>query len=481
MEYKYYIIKVKNKNTIAYKIGEFSNTSRPEELIKKYESTFANTKAIKLAEGLLPCNSEKRLNDKTIHKIILKEKKFVKYDGYLLTSSDDGKDEFFRLHDNENMTDDEVVNYIADVVKRLGENEENFKGKVNRVKNQILNYAEQKHLVGNYYINKIDELQSLNEDIKLNILFIGQFDPYIIAGLALYNDVTIWYDSKDQKITYIDKIEQNLTYVEDLEGLLKMCKKFDYIIANLPYSIGNELTKTIIENVEFKKYINLMPTSKYKSKELYRYVKDIERVEDTFEDADVGDSLTLAQLDKTPCGFSSYDELEMCKYEPKLLKFYKGNSKRENNINYSYIYKISQNKEEVRDALNKANSNTYFFVYRRTSKDGIHTNDDAIDRKWNLGQNVSNTIFDITKWTGGAWGTQGGFIQFNAKNEKDNFTEFWYRDGKDGLMNKLIKGLNKSCGTIELAIPRVDWTRKWTAEEILKEYGYTDEEIKEII
>ena len=29
--------------------------------------------------------------------------------------------------------------------------------------------------------------------------------------------------------------------------------------------------------------------------------------------------------------------------------------------------------------------------------------------------------------------------------------------------------------------PKVDWTRSWTVEEILKEYGYTNEEIKEVM
>ena len=32
-----------------------------------------------------------------------------------------------------------------------------------------------------------------------------------------------------------------------------------------------------------------------------------------------------------------------------------------------------------------------------------------------------------------------------------------------------------------IMIPNVDWTHSWTDEEILKDYGYTDEEIKEIL
>jgi hypothetical protein len=29
--------------------------------------------------------------------------------------------------------------------------------------------------------------------------------------------------------------------------------------------------------------------------------------------------------------------------------------------------------------------------------------------------------------------------------------------------------------------PKVDWTRSWTVEEILKEYGYTQKEIEEVL
>ena len=29
--------------------------------------------------------------------------------------------------------------------------------------------------------------------------------------------------------------------------------------------------------------------------------------------------------------------------------------------------------------------------------------------------------------------------------------------------------------------PKVDWTRSWTVEEILKDYGYTEDEIKTVM
>ena len=481
-----YIIKIEYKGKIfGYKIGEYDGGTRTENLIKKYQ--FNANPTILISDIELPHNYERRLQDKDVHKKIIADEVFVNLDKAVIRdvlSESDGKHEFFRLYDGrqkEFNTDEKIINYIKSVVEELGKNEDNFKAKLSERKDIRLQYNGQTHLVKNYYINKILQKSSVYEDIKQNILCIGQFHPDFIASLSGYNDVAILYDDKDQKTTYIDAIEKNLTYCYSIEEVIKMCKKFNYIIANPPYGIGNELTKTVIENVSFDKYINLMPASKYKSKELYKYVTDIERVEDTFEDATVGDSLTLATLNRTAVGFNSFEELEMCKFEPKLLKFYKGNLERKNNINYIYLYRQGCNtREEVREALDKLNSNYHFYMLYRTADHGIHTDDSALDRIWNLGTNVSPKVFDVIR-QGAGYGSQGGYIFFNSKNEKDNFTDFWYRNGKNGLMHKLIKGLNKSSGTIELAIPRVDWTRKWTDEEILKEYGYTEEEIKEIL
>ena len=41
---------------------------------------------------------------------------------------------------------------------------------------------------------------------------------------------------------------------------------------------------------------------------------------------------------------------------------------------------------------------------------------------------------------------------------------------------------NKDGGTaLGKYLPKVDWTRSWTVEEILKDYGYTDIEIENIM
>lgn len=382
------------------------------------------------------------------------------------------------------MSDDEVVSYVKEVIDKLGKDENNFKTKLKNPKNIIISYrGQQNHVVRNYYINKILEyIPGIYDNIYQSFLLIGQFDEQFVSQLSGYNKVYILYDSEEQKINYIDAVEKNLYYFYNTDEVLKMCKKFDYIIANPPYAMGNELTKTVVENVEFGKYINLMPASKYKGKKLYRYVESIDKVEDHFDDAEVGESLTITTMSKIVDKFKSFEELEMCKFDKRFKKFYEMNSKKKNNIKYCYLYRQGcKTEQEVREALNKINSDTDFFITRRTPDDGIHMGEDAIDRKFNLIKNSSNLILGITKQGSNGYQTQGGFIFFNTPTEKGNFAEFWYRDGKNGLMNKLIKGLNKKCSPIDIAIPRVDWSHPWTDEEILKEYGYTEEEIKEIL
>ena len=488
--YYCYIIKItKNNKLRGFKIGERGDTDRVENLIKKYEEDKKNVKAEVLIPDIpLPHNKEKRLNDKAVHRQLIKEKRFVKQDSDTLkeiTSENDGKGEFFRLRDGVKMSDDDIVSYVKEVIDKLGKDESNFKTKLKNPKNIIISYrGQQNHVVRNYYINKILEyIPGIYNNIYQSFLLIGQFDEQFVSQLSGYNKVYILYDSEEQKINYIDAVEKNLYYFYKTDEVLKMCKKFDYIIANPPYAMGNELTKTVVENVEFGKYINLMPASKYKGKELYRYVESIEKVNNVFEDTkDKLDSLTVATMSKTANTFNSFEDLEMCKFDERFRRFYENNSKRENNLKYCYMFRQGcKSEQEIKDAYKMLCSDTDFYVGCRVASDGVHVENEALDRIWNLGNNVSSDIFGVSKQGDCGYSSQGGFIFFRVKEEKNNFADFWYRNDKNGLMHKLIKGLNKNKGTIDVAIPRVDWSHPWTDEEILKEYGYTEEEIKEIL
>ena len=478
--YYCYIIKItKNNKLRGFKIGERGDTDRVENLIKKYEEDKKNVKAEVLIPDIpLPHNKEKRLNDKAVHRQLIKEKRFVKQDSDTLkeiTSENDGKGEFFRLRDGVKMSDDDIVSYVKEVIDKLGKDENNYKTKLKNPKNIIISYrGQQNHVVRNYYINKILEyIPGIYNTIYQSFLLIGQFDEQFVSQLSGYNKVYILYDSEEQKINYIDAVEKNLYYFYNTDEVLKMCKKFDYIIANPPYAMGNELTKTVVENVEFGKYINLMPASKYKGKELYRYVESIHKVEDNFDDACVGESLTITEMSKTADTFSSFEELEMCKFDKRFRKFY------ENNLHRCLSFALSPSDSKPDKEI--YNQDTDFYIYIRAAANGVDMSGGSYE--WNNKLKTEEELKTYIVRTTEVKGTRlvGQFVYFKTAAEKKNFTNFWYCNGTLGLMHKLIKGLNKTSGVVNLAIPRVDWSRPWTDEEILKEYGYTEEEIKEIL
>ena len=49
-------------------------------------------------------------------------------------------------------------------------------------------------------------------------------------------------------------------------------------------------------------------------------------------------------------------------------------------------------------------------------------------------------------------------------------------------MSKIFTAVNADSYVVPSKFtPKVDWTRSWTVEEILAEYNYTEEEIKEVM
>ena len=484
-QYYCYAIKITTSDSFrGVKIGECGDTDRVENLSRKYEEDKKNVKTKVIVSGIpLPCLNKKRLNDKTIHKRIIKDGLFVKQDSSVLkeiTGADDGKDEFFRLKDDVVMSDEEIAKYLKDIIADLGKDEKNFTANIEKpLRYRKNNEKKQKHYVDEYYINIFSKYLG-NIGKEKTFFLIGQFHEQFVSYIARDNTIYILYDSEDDKGKYIDVVKNNLYYFYDLDEVLKMCKKFDYIIANPPYAMGNELTKTVVENVEFGKYINLMPVSKYKGKELYRYVESIEKVEDHFDDACVGESLIVTEMSKTADTFSSFEELEMCKFDERFRKFYEKNLTLV--ATYSKIISEIQGfrtENSIQNFILTLDKNLDFLFINRVADHGVDLS--GLPFEWNINKSVEPK--DISFGTQGDKGfrAQYGFISFNSDIEKNNFTEFYYRNGKNGLMHKLIKGLNKSSGSIELAIPRVDWSHPWTDEEILKEYGYTEEEIKEIL
>ena len=215
--------------------------------------------------------------------------------------------------------------------------------------------------------------------------------------------------------------------------------KFDQIYSNPPYSIGNKTT------AEYKKHANktvcLMPLSCYKNKsnELWRYVESMELADPKmFADATITDNLCICTLmNETVDKFKTYEEMSMESYDPKFSVFYE----------YNKAHKVLEMKfhptKGYLEYLNK-NHNRIFINSVRIAAGGyakVGLSKDWYDGKAGLPIDNEGSI-------------QIFAVEHKNKEANDNYATFVFNSS---FLNDAIKGLNKTNGTVSIAIPQIDW------------------------
>lgn len=318
------------------------------------------------------------------------------------------------------------------------------------------------------------EKRSINDTGYKSSINLG--DTYIINWEAFDRDSKIPQEIRDEMLKAFKKNLRDLKKMATNEKIL--------VIANPPYKASGAITKAVLKILKPDEYINLMPINDYKcggqKDRLYNYIKSIEITPNNiFEDVIV--TTSLASLSSKKINDLNDDEFDIMCCNHKYEKFYKKNIKREilwkKEVLPASLGKNTE--EECRENLKTLNNRTDFMLPARTVLDGTHKTKDCQDYKWNIEKSTTYLDFTISyNKSLKKYYPNLGFIYFNNEIEFNNFCDYWYRGD---LSNKLIKGLNKTGGSWSIAIPRIDWNRAWTDEEILKDYNFTEEEIKEII
>ena len=259
--------------------------------------------------------------------------------------------------------------------------------------------------------------------------------------------------------------------------------KFDLIIANPPYGKpGANITKNISDNVYFEEYVNLLPMNDYKrndSKDLFRYAREMENINDGFKDAAV--TTHLCKIAKEPNNIT-LDEFEISNYIDRSLdKYFTENRNRQH---YAFDSVEFSGATDIQFKEFKQ-STTVVFGSRDICNGHLAYKKDIPVYKYNYGLINNTELFEARKATRNGkydgWLHVAG-ITFNTEIEKDNLVKFIYSEDGFRFISKVFTAMNID-GTINAGkvFPKVDWTHSWTVEEILKDYGYTDIEIENIM
>lgn len=437
----YYIIKICRDNRTLYKIGEAKTATRAQQLVEKY-TVNRHVSAELLFKEELPHTNKKRLNDKTIHSHLTELERVDPYLFRGLVGEDDGSTEAFFAR---NKTDEELIAYVKSIVDVLGADIRNFTVNYHAANVRFISDTKDRlHIVQNELVDVIENkfgspIHTLQDK---TILLIGQFDPSWVATFALYNNIYIMHDSSEQIHMYgYLPLNNKIKYISETKELFDMGLDFDLILANPPYKQGNEITNNIVNNVSFDTYINLMPLSCYKGKKLYQHVREFELVDPKlFEDAAITDNLNIAVLTDHESDVE-WDEFEMQSFDQRFIEFYRLNAH------------LPANYECIRapETLDNICIDTDFYVSVRTAQDGVHKLDEnAFDISWNWHNEYNEPHY--SKYDKAYWCS---FYKYTTSAEKRNLCRFWY---KNPLMNELIKGMHKTGGSINPAIPKINWS-----------------------
>ena len=341
-----------------------------------------------------------------------------------------------------------------------------------------------------------DIIREYNLDFRgKRILLINNFDESIKNYLRFESgreNVDIIYESfdideKDALGEFIkDKVrDMKKTKVDLINGITKVEKEhYDIIISNPPYGkIGNEITQCIVDNIDFGCFINLLPANDYrrnKQNALWQYV-DINSMRifqpGSFKDAYV--TTMACKINKERAYYISEDEFEIQNYSDKILsKYFYENRKRKH-------YAITDAGFPSFEQFDKTEIEKSFYIGHRDPKScHLPYSLNSITTRYNMNAITKEQVIAQSSEYRHNQGYVGDFhlITFDTENEKNNLVKFVYSDDGFRFMSKLFTALNvDSSIAVDKYFPKVDWHKSWTVESLLKNFGYTEDEIEEVM
>ena len=212
-----------------------------------------------------------------------------------------------------------------------------------------------------------------------------------------------------------------------------MEQKFDLIISNPPFSIGNKVITTCLPYCE--EAVVLMPLSQYKKgKRLYQNVETFEMIDSSGFDANLFSGISIARL-KNDIFETSLSKFELKRVDKRFKDFF--------DLNYLldpiYIVRLGSEYEQKRRII--LDVNTTFIISHFAGSDGVYKRGNDVEYNLHFNPVKINTTSNI--------------YVLKSRKHKENLNRFWYGNP---LMTQLLHAYNCPCGLVDLCIPRIDWS-----------------------
>lgn len=320
------------------------------------------------------------------------------------------------------------------------------------------------------------------------VLLINNFDESVKNFLEFQTgkeNVDIIYESFDIE----DKKELQDALGEYIKEKVmeKKGMRYDVIIANPPYGkIGNEITKAVVDNIDYGTFVNLLPANDYtrwnKEDKLYQFVDigSMRPVAGAFKDAAV--TTMMCKVNKTRAYYISEDEFTIENYSDQSLKrFFYENAKRSHyaldNYDSGHGQVVTKWTPEKTVIIGLRDVGHKHMPYDRQCTSYKWNVEKSIDWKYVV-DNHSNPRAEKK----GTYEVYYSGINFNTAAEKDNFVNFLYSNDGFRFIAKVFTAAGRDGGTqLYRFFPKVSWEKPQTVESILLDYNYTPGEIADIL
>ena len=241
---------------------------------------------------------------------------------------------------------------------------------------------------------------------------------------------------------------------------------FDLIIANPPYGNKGTLAADILDKTADlgKECVFLTPKTSFRyvektTFEKYGSFSDFFRGEDFFEGASFTSKLVIShKSNQTKNPFKDYEDFASshCKLYKSYRSFQLKNETdiKEIRLTFSTWHFTD---EQVKDFTKNLPRERISVATHRNVSDGVHINEKSFDIQYNLKGADFRKQTDCIAY------------EFKTKEERDNFTNWYYSTGKSGLAEYLSRLVSYGGVVLHIWFPHIDWSYERTDENIISE------------